>query len=139
VFVTGAEEGYLLLADEETGELRLRAAQNLGENQAQGFSLRIEDPIAVTVVDAGRPMLLSGDGAQNLKVKTGYLVKSLLNVPLKVNGRVIGVLGVDNQISGSQFTQTHLRRLTALADLVATANSHVVSERLPRCRPLLIR
>jgi signal transduction histidine kinase/FixJ family two-component response regulator len=121
VFVTGAEEGYLLLVDEETGELRLRAAQNLGENQAQGFSLRIEDPIAVTVVGAGRPMLLSGDGAQNLKVKTGYLVKSLLNVPLKVNGRVIGVLGVDNQISGAQFTQTHLRRLTALADLVATA------------------
>jgi PAS domain S-box-containing protein len=121
VFVTGAEEGYLLLLDEQTGELRLRAAQNLGENHAQGFSLRVEDTIAGTVVSSGKPMLLSGDGGQNLKVKTGYLVKSLLNVPLKANGRVIGVLGVANQISGVSFTLTHLRRLTSLADMVATA------------------
>jgi PAS domain S-box-containing protein len=121
VFVTGAEEGYLLLVDGETGELRLRAAQNLGQNQAQCCSLRVDDPVAVTVVDAGRPMHVSGDGAQNVKVKTGYLVKALLNVPLKVNGRVIGVLGVDNLISSAQFSHAHLRRLTALADLVATA------------------
>jgi len=121
VFVTGAEEGYLLLLDEETGELRLRAAQNLGEKQAQGFSLRVEDSIAGAVVSSGKPILLSGDGGQNFKVKTGYLVKSLLNVPLKVRGRVIGVLGVDNQISGERFTLTHLRRLSELADVAATA------------------
>ena len=121
VFVTGAEEGYLLLLDDKTGELRLRAAQNLGENHAQGFSLRVEDTIAGTVVSSGKPMLLGGDGGQNLKVKTGYLVKSLLNVPLKANGRVIGVLGVDNQLSGVPFTLAHLRRLSSLADMVAAA------------------
>jgi PAS domain S-box-containing protein len=130
VFLTGAEEGYLLLMDEKTGELRLRAAQNLGENQAQGFGLRVEDPVAVAVVNSGNPMFLSGDGARNLKVKTGYLVKSLLNVPLKANGRVIGVLGVDNQISSTHFTATHLRRLRALADMAATAveNAHRYTE-----------
>jgi signal transduction histidine kinase/FixJ family two-component response regulator len=121
VFITGAEEGYLLLLDSETGELQLRAAQNLGEMQAQRFSLRVEDSIAGMVVSSGKPILLSGDGTQNLKVKTGYLVKSLLNVPLKANGRVIGVLGVDNQVSSACFTLTHLRRLSALADMAATA------------------
>jgi signal transduction histidine kinase/ActR/RegA family two-component response regulator len=121
VFITGAEEGYLLLLDSETGELRLRAAQNLGEVQAQGFSLRVEDSMAGMAVSSGKPILLSGDGTQNLKVKTGYLVKSLLNVPLKANGRVIGVLGVDNQVSKAGFTLTHLRRLSALADVAATA------------------
>ena len=120
VFVTGAEEGYLLLLDEESGELRMRAAQNLGEKQAQGFSLRVENSIAGMVVRSGKPMLLSGDGRQQHKVKTGYLAKSLLNVPLKANGRVIGVLGVDNQMSGAHFTLKHLHRLSALADLVAT-------------------
>jgi len=121
VFVTGAEEGYLLLLDEESGELKLRAAQNLGEKQAQGFSLRVEDSIAGMVIQSGKPMLLGGGGAQNVKVKTGYLVKALLNVPLKVNGRVIGVLGVDNQVSGTHFTLTHLRRLSDLAETVAAA------------------
>jgi PAS domain S-box-containing protein len=121
VFITDAEEGYLLLLDDQTGELRLRAAQNLGEKQAQGFALPVEDSIAGMVVNSGKPILLGGDGAQNLKVKTGYLVKSLLNVPLKANGRVIGVLGVDNQMTNARFTLTHLRRLTALADMVAAA------------------
>ncbi len=121
VFITHAEEGYLLLLDAETGELQLRAAQNLGEMQAQGFSLRVEDSIAGMVVSSGKPILLGGDGAQNLKVKTGYLVRSLLNVPLKANGQVIGVLGVDNQVSTARFTLTHLRRLSALADMAATA------------------
>lgn len=121
VFITGAEEGYLLLLDEKTGELRLRAAQNLGEKQSQGFCLQVDDSIAGMVVRSGKPMLLSADGAQNVKVKTGYLVKSLLNVPLKANGQVIGVLGVDNRILTARFTLTHLRRLSALAEIAATA------------------
>src|SRR5512137_2220738 len=91
VFITGAEEGYLLLLDERTGEVRLRAAQNLGEKHAQGFSLQVEDSIAEAVIKSGKPVLLDGNGNQNLKVKIGYLVKSVLNVPLKVHENVVGV------------------------------------------------
>jgi PAS domain S-box-containing protein len=121
VFITGAEEGYLLLLDERTGEVRLRAAQNLGEKCAQGFSLRVEDSIAEAVIKSGRPVLLGGNGGQNLKVKIGYLVKSVLNVPLRVCENVVGVLGVDNQVSTAQFTPAHLHRLSALANLAAPA------------------
>jgi PAS domain S-box-containing protein len=120
VFVTGAEEGYLLLLDEDTGELLLRAAQNLGEKKAQGFTLPVSDSIAGEVVRTGQPIMLGGD-KQNLKVKTGYLVKSLLNVPLKTEGRVIGVLGVDNQVSDSAFTFAHLNQLSLLADMATAA------------------
>jgi PAS domain S-box-containing protein len=66
-------------------------------------------------------MLLSGNGTPSIKVKTGYLVKSLLNVPLKVNGQAIGVLGVDNRVSNAHFSLGHLRRLSALADMAAVA------------------
>jgi PAS domain S-box-containing protein len=121
VFITGAEEGYLLLLDERTGEVRLRAAQNLGERRAQGFSLRVEDSIAEAVIKSGKPVLLDGNGGQNLKVKIGYMVKSVLNVPLKVRENVVGVLGVDNQVSPAHFTLAHLHRLSALANLAAPA------------------
>jgi PAS domain S-box-containing protein len=122
VFITGAEEGYLLLLDEEASELRMRAAQNLGGKDTQyDFSLPVSDSIAGKVVRSGKPILLSGDDKQSFKIKTGYLVKSLLNVPLKVGKRVIGVLGVDNQISTTPFTSAHLKQLSALADMAATA------------------
>lgn len=120
VFISGAEEGYLLLLDDENGELYLRAAQNLGEKYARGFRLQVSDSIAGSVVRSGKPILL-GDDDQSYKIKTGYLVKALLNVPLKVNGRVIGVLGIDNQISSTSFTHTHLNQLTMLADIAAIA------------------
>ena len=121
VFFTGADSGYLLLLDGETGKLRLRAAQNVGEKQARGFSLPVEDRVAQTVVASGKPLLLSNENTHTLQVKTGYLLKSQLNLPLKVNGRVIGVLGVGNHGSDASFARTQLPRLSALADLVAAS------------------
>jgi len=124
VYITGAEEGYLLLVDEETGTLELRAAQNLGERSAQEFSLPISDSVAGAVVRSGKSVIFGGETQQNYKVKTGYLVKSLINVPLRVNEQIIGVLGVDNQISRSQFSSTHLNRLSMLADIAAAMLEH---------------
>lgn len=126
VYVTGAEEGSLMLVDEESGELYMRAARGLGEKYARGFRLRVEDSIAGQVVKTGRPFLESGD-AQRLKVKTGYLVKSLMYVPLKAGQEVIGVLSVDNKVSNTPFTESDLYLLSALADYAAIA---IVNARL---------
>ncbi len=121
VYITGAEEGYLLLLDESSGELQLRAAQNLGENQAEGFKIKVMDSIAGAVVRSGKPIMLSGGSTQNLKVKTGLMVKSLLNVPLQSREQVIGILGVDNQFSERGFNSEHLRQLKHLANIAVTA------------------
>ena len=121
VFVTGAEEGSLLLVDKDTGELYLRAARNLGDKFARGFRLKVERSIAGQVVKTGQPVLQSTQDEEMLKVKTGYLVKSLVNVPLKAKNRVIGVLAVDNKISPKPFTDNDVILLSALADYAAIA------------------
>ncbi len=122
VHITGAEEGYLLLVDEQSNELHLRAAQNLGDQYARDFKLQVDDTIAGRVVRTGEPVLFNWlDAEQRFKVKTGYLVKSLLNVPLKVRDRVIGVLGVDNQVSDKTFSREDLLLLTTLAGYAAIA------------------
>ena len=122
VHITGAEEGYLLLVDEQSNELHLRAAQNMGEQYSRDFKLQVDDTIAGRVVRTGEPMLFNWlEAEQRFKIKTGYLVKSLLNVPLKVQDRVIGVLGVDNQLSDKTFTRNDLLLLTTLAGHAAIA------------------
>src|SRR4030065_2042991 len=55
------------------------------------------------------------------KIKTSYLVHTLIYMPLKVQGRVIGVLGVDNRQSGHPFTEDHITLITALAGFAAIA------------------
>jgi signal transduction histidine kinase/CheY-like chemotaxis protein len=130
VFVTGAEEGSLLLVDQDTGELYLRAARNLGEKFARGFRLKVEHSIAGQVVQTGKPILQSTQDEETLKVKTGYLVKSLVNVPLKVKNEVIGVLTVNNKISSNPFTDNDVHLLSALADYatIAIVNAQLYEE-----------
>jgi len=43
LYLTGAEEGSLLLIDEETGDLYMRAQRNVGERFARGFRVKVRD------------------------------------------------------------------------------------------------
>jgi signal transduction histidine kinase/DNA-binding response OmpR family regulator len=122
VYVTEAEEGFLLLVDRDSGDLYLRAGKNLGSDQALGLRLKVDDSLAGQVVQTGKPVRRGGKSAgRDFKVKTGYLVKSLLHVPLLLRGEVVGVLSVDNQISDLEFTDEHQYLLSTLADYAAVS------------------
>ena len=119
VRLTGAEEGSLLLLDETTGELYMRASKNFDEVFARTFRLRVEDSLAGQVIESGEPVLLDEQTPQ--KIKTSYLVHSLIYVPLTARGRTIGVLGVDNRKAGNTLTREDVAILTAMADYAAIA------------------
>lgn len=124
VELTGAEEGSLLLLDEASGELYMRAARNFQDDFVRKFRLPIHDTLPGQVMRTGKPIAINETVPQ--KIKTSYLVHTLLYFPLQVHGRVIGVLGVDNRQSGHPFLQEHMDILSALADYAAIAieNAH---------------
>jgi two-component system NtrC family sensor kinase len=81
VYLTGAEEGSIMLVDQASGELYLRAARGMGEKNAKTSRMKIQDSIAGQVVRTGRPVLIGGlNQDDSFKVTTGYFVKALLNV-----------------------------------------------------------
>ncbi|MBN1995539.1 MAG: GAF domain-containing protein [Anaerolineae bacterium] len=120
VKLAGADEAYLLLVDETSGDLYLRAQTNLGIEATQDFRIRVNDSISGQVVKNGEPIILARD-SNSLKVKTGLTVYSLVNVPVKVGPEVIGVLGVDNRRQTRAFTGDDQKLLSALADWAAIA------------------
>jgi two-component system phosphate regulon sensor histidine kinase PhoR len=71
------------------------------------------------VLRTGKPLTINDQTPQ--KIKTSYLVHTLIYVPLLVRGRVIGVLGVDNRHSGHPFLEDHILLISALADYAAIA------------------
>jgi two-component system NtrC family sensor kinase len=75
--------------------------------------------LAGQVLRTGEPITFNEKTPQ--KIKTSYLVHTLIYMPLKVQGRVIGVLGVDNRQSGHPFTEDHITLITALAGFAAIA------------------
>ncbi len=122
VYLSQAEEGSLMLIDQSSGELYLRAARGMGEKNARNFRIKMQDSIAGQVVRTGRPIMIGGlNQDDSFKVTTGYFVKALLNVPLKAGERVIGVLAVNNKTTARPFTDRHLNLLLALADYATVA------------------
>ena len=123
VFLLRAEESSIMLVDPKTNELYLRAEKGLGEKQARGFNVKIEDSLIGSVVRTGKPVVMARGASQDarLKVVTGYLVNALLYVPLAVRGHIIGVLGVANQSSPKAFSEHEQRLMNALADYAALA------------------
>lgn len=123
VYIAQADEGFLLLLDEETHELYLRAAKNLGEDRVRLLRLKVTDTLLGQVVRTGQPLRLGGaeDTENKLKVVTGYLVRALLQVPLIAQDRVIGVLSVHNSTTDRAFSQNDLERLSALANYAVIA------------------
>jgi two-component system NtrC family sensor kinase len=119
VRLTGAEEGSLLLLDEDTGQLYMRASKNFDEQFASTFQLQVNDSLAGRVISSGQPVVIDESSPQ--KIKTSYLVHSLIYVPLVVRGNIIGVLGVDNRQVGQNFSKEDLTVLNAMADYAAIA------------------
>ncbi len=117
VYLINAEEGSLLLVDDKTGELYMVAARGIEERVARSFRLKVQDSLVGQVVTSGQPLILTGDDLT--KIKTAYLVRSIMYVPLKIKGRVNGVLSVANRQQPRDFTNHDLRLLSALADYAA--------------------
>ncbi len=135
-YLTGAEEGMILLPDDEAGRLYLRARVGIDDEVAQNFRIKTEDTLAGQVFNTGEPALIGAQGPQ--KVKTQYFVNALLYVPILLKGTPIGVLGVNNKTSHGEFSSQHLKLLLNLASYAAIAieNARVHEETLERTREL---
>jgi signal transduction histidine kinase/FixJ family two-component response regulator len=127
VFITQADEGFLLLLDKETHELYLRAAKNLGEDQVRLLRVKVTDNLLGQVIRTGQPLRLgrAEEAAGKVKVVTGYLVRALLHMPLTAQDQVLGVLSVQNRTTERDFSSSDQERLSALANYAVIALQNV--------------
>jgi len=134
--LTGAEEGMILLPDENSGDLYLRARVGIDVEEARNFRVKTSDTIAGQVLRSGQPTLIGAQGPQ--KVKTEYFVNSLVYVPILLKGHPIGVLGVNNRTSTDSFDLNHQELLLNLASYAAIAieNARIHQESVQRTRIL---
>jgi diguanylate cyclase (GGDEF)-like protein/PAS domain S-box-containing protein len=122
VHLTQAEEGFLAILEKASGQLYLRAVKNIDANRVKTMHLPVSDNLLGSVVSSGKPVRTSKKPDDpGLKVSTGYLVHSLLHVPIYSKGSVMGVLSVDNQFRRRSFNERDEMILTSLADYAAVA------------------
>ena len=118
VYLSHADEGALFLIDDASGKLLVRAEKELGAKSATSLTQASVDSDAMTVVQTSEPVIRSGSNEH--KVKTGYLVRALVNVPVIIERKVIGVLAVYNHGS-RDFEEGDVVVLSNMADYAAIA------------------
>jgi signal transduction histidine kinase/CheY-like chemotaxis protein len=136
--LTNADEGMILLPDEDGGQLYLRARVGIDVEAARNFRIKTSDSLAGQVFSSGHPTFIGAKGPQ--KVKTEYFANALLYVPIISQGKPIGVLGVNNRKKEDSFNQQQQELLISLASYAAIAieNARAHEDSLQRARELEI-
>ncbi len=113
------------LLDDETGELVFRVAVGKASGEVVGMRLAPGQGIAGWVVKTGQPAMVPSAHADDrfyssIDDRTDFHTRSILAVPVKVEGHAIGVIEVLNPVVGA-FDEDAQRLLLAVADLAAVA------------------
>jgi PAS domain S-box-containing protein len=115
----GADRAALLLLDDEREELWMRAAVGLGEDDRAQVQVAVGRGIAGRIAASGSGLLVNDVLAAG--PESAYLREhggSLIGVPLKVEGRVLGVLHASSDRLAA-FDDRDLRILTVAGERIA--------------------
>ena len=114
----------LVLVDPDRGDLFVAAAVGLDPKGVGGRRTTMRSGVAGAVAAWGRPVLVENietDRRFRRLNHPQYQTKSLLCVPLRVEGNVIGVVNANNKTSGESFDEDDLALLVMLTERVGSA------------------
>jgi HD-GYP domain-containing protein (c-di-GMP phosphodiesterase class II) len=130
-----SEVGSLLLAGEDKHQLYFEVALGDREEDIKTISLKFGEGIAGWVAQFGRPLIVNSPHKdprffKGVDERTEFKTRNIICVPVKVKGKVIGVLETINKQGKRGFDKEDLFLLTSLADQLAIAldNSRLYHE-----------
>jgi len=123
-----AETWSILLLDEETGELVFEKITGKKEDttKKKKIRLRMGEGIAGWVAQEGIPVVIPDVSidkrfCSTIDKETDIGAKSLMCVPIKSKGNIIGVLEIVNKATGTAFTRDDLDIIMRIVDHAAIA------------------
>jgi adenylate cyclase len=123
--LTGAERGYLMLRNEETGEFEFRIARNVDRQTLDSSDFEVSRSVVMRVAEGGEPILTTNaqedQRFQHAESIVSYSLRSILCVPLQLKGEVTGVIYTDNKVHAGLFTEDTRDLLLAFANQAAVA------------------
>ncbi|MCG3133543.1 MAG: Anaerobic nitric oxide reductase transcription regulator NorR [Planctomycetes bacterium] len=120
---TGAERGFLIVV--EDGRISFQTARNFRKEEVAKPELKISSSLAKRVLKSGQAVLTDNaredERFAEFKSVERLELKSILCVPFRAAGTVIGALYLDNPARKGAFGPGDLQFLSALGDQAAIA------------------
>lgn len=123
--VTGAERGFLMLHNDETGELEFRVARGMNRSDLESPEFQVSTTIIKKVKQTLTPLLTDNAQFDDRLMGGGSIMilglRSILCVPILVKERLIGLVYVDNRLHVGLFHEGHRDLIAAFASQAGTA------------------
>jgi len=122
IFVTHADSGSIMLLDEESQILTIRASKGIKKEILKQTRVKVGEGIAGWVAKTKEPLILVDDIDPRFKkeLKRQEII-SAVTVPLKSKEKVIGVLSVNRKTSPEFFSRENLNVVMSFAGQLAVA------------------
>jgi diguanylate cyclase (GGDEF)-like protein len=121
-----ARNWSLLLVDDATGELAFEITVGIDKDLVAGVRIPLGEGIAGRVAKTGEMAVITDVTAapgfsHEIDLQTGFSTASIVCIPLKIHGSVLGVVELINVTDIEAFRSTELPILKILADYAAVA------------------
>lgn len=143
VSMLDAEGAALLLIDEDQQELVFAVPVGEKEQELRQQRMAIDEGVAGWTLRRGQAVIVNDVRndprfTQSVDRATGFITRSILCAPLRVNAHNVGVLEVVNKRNDQPFTQEDQEWVSALATqaAVAVANAQIFAREQQRVREL---
>jgi len=135
--ILDAEQGSLMVLDQEKNELSVMAMKGINPSLFTLFNKKSGEGISGQVCKTGIPLLVENI-AQDRRIRhiprPRYRTPSFVSVPLKKSDCIIGVINVADKTNGQSFTDEDLGLLQAIGSFITMAmdrsDLHVRTEEL---------
>lgn len=119
-----AEQGSLMILDEDRNELKVKAMKGLNKKIVELLRIRPGEGIAGMVLVNGDPILVS-NLEEDIRIRQAkrprYKTKSFISIPLRLNGEAFGVLNIADKVAGENFSEDDLHLLVSIGAYASVA------------------
>ncbi len=129
--LVGAEQGYIFLLEQETGELVLQVGTDIPAQRA-GYRIRPGEGLIGSVWRTGEPVIAERASLwqKGRQPGSGDVLETVVGVPLKSGAQVIGVIGITYSAGQHTFNNDEIESLSRFAQLASVAldNAYLYAE-----------
>ncbi|MBI1821203.1 MAG: diguanylate cyclase [Nitrospirae bacterium] len=107
-----AEQGSLMLVEEDTGDLKIKVIKGINQKIVEGRRIQAGEGVAGKVLQEGVPLLvqdMENDPRVLLPKRSRYKTTSFISVPITLDHRPIGILNVADKFNEPFFTEKDLQ------------------------------
>jgi diguanylate cyclase (GGDEF)-like protein len=119
-----SERASLLVLDEASNELILKAASGLMTDVSKVGPIRVGEGVSGQVIDTGVPVIVTDlrhEGRTPAPPERKYKTNSFISYPIIIGNRKVGVLNVTDKSGGRTFDEVDLSLLEIIGPQVALA------------------